>query len=208
MEHLHKLSKKNNLLKISLEIQQNTTKILEEVDEQEETLPEVDTHGVVFIENAGLIVLAPFLPRLFTMLKLTNNGKFKDRDAQIKAIFLMQYAVFERTDFPEFELGLNKTLVGFKAGVPLPRSIELSSEEKTTVDGMLIGVVQHWEKVKTIDGLRKGFLQREGKLDDKEEEIELIVESKAFDVLLDNIPWNFRTTKFSWMEKAVQVQWR
>lgn len=210
-EFLIKLSKKNYLVKQSLELQQELVKELGEeveLEENEETPSDVVDKDGTFIENAGLIMLAPFLPRLFTMLELTENGKFKDRDAQIKAIFLMQYAVFETTNFPEFELGLNKLLVGFKTGVPLPLSIELSTEEKSTVNGMLQGAVQHWGKVTTIDGLRQGFLQRDGKLDKKSEEIELVVESKAFDMLLDAIPWNFRTTRFSWMEKAIQVKWR
>lgn len=176
--------------------------------DKEEFIIEEDHQEACFINNAGLILLVPFLPRLFSMLKLTANGGFVDRDAQIRAMFLMQYAVFGSTEFPEYELRLNKLLAGFKTGIPVPRSLTLTEEEIKTTEGMLQGIVQHWNKVKTIDGLREGFLQREGKLEEKDEETELTVATKAFDILLDAVPWNFRTTKFSWMEKAIQVKWR
>ena len=174
----------------------------------EEQLLKDDEQPISFISNAGLILLAPFLPRLFSLLQLTENGKFKDRDAQIKAMFLIQYAVFGSTEFPEYELQLNKLLTGFKTGIPVPRSVTLTEEDINTTEGMLHGVVQHWNKVRTIDGLREGFLQRKGKLDENDEIIELTVENKAFDMLMDSVPWNFKTTKFSWMDKTIQVKWR
>lgn len=210
-DHLEKLALRNDLLKKSLVLSTDSEeKILtgETEKREEELISEGEEQPLSFISNAGLILLAPFLPQLFRMLQLTENGAFKNRDAKIRAIFLMQYAVFKTTEFPEYELQLNKLLTGFKTGIPLPRSVELTEQEMKTADGMLQGVVQHWNKVKTIDGLREGFLQREGKLDDTGEIIELIVETKAFDMLLDAVPWNFRTTKFSWMEKTIHVKWR
>lgn len=206
--HLEKLALRNEVLKKSLMLPADSEEAILTDEAEEELIYEGEEQPLSFISNAGLILLAPFLPRLFSMLQLTENGVFKDRDAKIRAIFLMQYAVFSTTEFPEYELQLNKLLVGFKTGVPLPRAVELTEEEMKTTDGMLQGVVQHWNKVKTIDGLREGFLQREGKLDDAGEVIELIVETKVFDMLLDAVPWNFRTTKFSWMEKTIQVKWR
>ncbi|WP_199119175.1 contractile injection system tape measure protein [Pedobacter sp. ASV28] len=161
-----------------------------------------------FVNNAGLVLLAPFLPRLFQLLNLTENGKIKDKNAYIKALYLMQYAVFGTSEFSEHELQLNKLLTSFHTVVPVPRKYLLTDQEKETVDQMLNGAMQHWGKVKTVEGLREGFLQREGKLEEKEEEFELTVEAKAFDMLLDSLPWSFRTIKFSWMEKAIQVKWR
>lgn len=203
-----KLAEKDDLLKETLKKKSQLLDVTSQELQEEDLLIESGDLPLSFIYNAGLILLAPFLPRLFNRLELTEKGKFKDREAKVKALFLMQYAVFGTTDFPEHELQLNKLLVGFKTGIPVPRSVVLTEEEMQITDGMLQGVVQHWSKVKTIDGLREGFLQREGRLEEQEEQIDLIVESKAFDVLLDNIPWNFKTTKFSWMEKPIQVSWR
>jgi hypothetical protein len=183
---------------------------LEELIEEEELMEEENTHSTVFIENAGLVLLAPFLPRLFTMLELTENGKFKNREAQVKAIFLTQYAVFGNGEFPEYTLQLNKLLTNFKTGVPIPRKSVLTDEDKNTANSMLEGVLRNWGRLTntTIDGLQEGFLRREGRLEELEDTYLLTVESKAYDMLLDHVPWNFRTIKFSWMQKAIQVKWR
>ncbi len=181
-----------------------------EEDDAETEEMEEDLTNISFIDNSGLVLLSPFLPRLFSMMELTENGKFKNRKAQIKGIFLMQYAVFGEREFPEYQMQLNKILVNFKTGIPIPRKPNLTDDEKNTVDGMLEGVMQNWGRLgeTTIDGLRGGFLCREGRLEEQEDMHLLTVESKGFDMLLDYVPWNFRTVKFSWMKKAIQVKWR
>lgn len=188
----------------------------EHPEEEEEEIPEdpekaeENSAAVQFIDNAGLVLISPFLPRLFTMLELTENGKFRSREAQIKAIFLMQYAAAGNGEFPEYALQLNKLLVQFKTGIPIPRKSVLTDEDKNIVDGMLEGVLQNWGRLTntTAAGLREGFLCREGRLEEQEDTHLLTVEAKAFDMLLDQVPWNFRTIKFSWMKKAIQVKWR
>lgn len=182
-----------------------------EEDEPETEETEEDLSKISFIDNSGLVLLAPFLPRLFSMFELTEEGKFKNRKAQIKGIFLTQYAVFGGDgEFPEYQMQLNKLLVNFKTGIPIPRKSNLTDDEKSTVDGMLEGVIQNWGRLgeTSISGLREGFLRREGRLEEQEDNHLLTVESKGFDMLLDYVPWNFRTIKFSWMKKAIQVKWR
>jgi hypothetical protein len=165
-----------------------------------------------FLENAGISLIAPFLPRLFSMLGLTANGTFADEGSQIKAVFLAQYAVFgeAQAEFPEFALMLNRILTGLPEDVPLPASCELSEDEKETVNGMLGGILQNWSKLSntTVDGLREAFLQREGKLERQDDLWVLTVEEKPFDMLLDSLPWSFKSLKFGWMAKGVQVKWR
>ena len=75
---------------------------------------------------------------------------------------------------------------------------------------MLEGVLQNWERLAntTVSGLQEGFLRREGRLEEQEDTFSLTVEAKTYDMLLDHVPWNFRTIKFSWMPKALQVKWR
>lgn len=206
-QQLEKVSIANPLLKQSLVL--NNLNKQEHKIIKEELLPEMKEQPLYFISNAGLVLLTPFLPRLFSMLQLTTaDGSFKDIDAQTKAVFLLQYVVFGETEAPEHELQLNKLLTDFKTGIPIPRSITLTEEEIKTAESMLHAVIQHWTKIKTIDGLREGFLQREGKLEEKEEVILLTVENKAFDMLLDTVPWSFQMVKFKWMKKAIQVKWR
>jgi|AGTN01.2.fsa_nt_gi hypothetical protein len=85
----------------------------------------------------------------------------------------MQYLVFGHTVFPEYEMTLNKLLVNFETAQPVPQQLELTGNEKETVDTLLQAVLQHWVKLKntSIAGLREGFLQRDGKLEEKYEVI-------------------------------------
>lgn len=163
-----------------------------------------------YVQNAGLVLLAPFLPRLFQRLLYLQEGKFAARDLQIRAMFLLQYMAFGKTSFPEHEMPLNKLLVGFRHELPLPTQLSLTQEEQDTADSLLQGVLQHWSKLQhtTPNGLRQSFLQREGKLERLVDADQLVVEEKAYDMLLDAVPWQFKMIKYSWMEKPLQVKWR
>jgi hypothetical protein len=75
---------------------------------------------------------------------------------------------------------------------------------------MLNGVLQNWGKLKNSSPmtLREAFLRRNGRLEEKEDAYYLTVEEKAYDMLLDSIPWNFRMIRMPWMKKPVIVKWR
>ena len=178
-------------------------------DKQKTKTPEPESISI-HINNAGIVLLSPYFPRLYTMLGLTEGADFKDEDAKVKAIYALQYAAFENTESPEHELILNKILVGLDTEAPIPSKIDLTDEEKETITSMLNGAKQNWPKLKntSIEGLREAFLQREGKLAETEDHYLLTVEEKAYDILLDSLPWNFRMIKHLWMGKMIQVKWR
>ncbi|MDR2084122.1 MAG: hypothetical protein LBP67_03910 [Bacteroidales bacterium] len=190
--------------------QENQILIKEELKLKEMEKMMNDQTDSVFVNNAGMVLLSPFIQRLFTMLEFTEENKFKNKEAQIKAIYLLQYAVFGKTNFPEHELMLNKILMGLKISETVPLNTELSLYEQETIDSMLKSVLQHWDKLKNtgIEGFRESFLQREGKSEEKEDAYILTVGDKPYDMLLDSIPWNFRLIKFPWMEKRMEVKWR
>ena len=110
----------------------------------------------------------------------------------------------------ENELVLDKILCNLPIGMPIDNSIVLTEGEQDMINELLKAVTQHWDALKgtSIDGLRESFLQRDGKLIIGEEQYYLQVEQKAFDVLLDRIPWNISMIRLSWMEKVLSVQWR
>ncbi|MFT4861927.1 MAG: hypothetical protein ACI95C_001139 [Pseudohongiellaceae bacterium] len=173
---------------------------------------EDDTAAVesIYIDNAGLVLLAPYIPRYFDMLGLLENNKFKNREAAERGVHLLQYLLNESTDSFEYQLVLNKLLCGVDAGVPIVGSIEITSEEKAASESLLNGVIGNWPILKntSIAGLRESFLQREAHLQLKNESWQLLVQSKAFDMLLDSLPWSYATIKLSWMKRPIQVDWR
>lgn len=205
------IEKKNSFAdnsKIKNENNQVTTKEEFKSRKMEEMIN--DQIEPVYVNNAGMVLVYPFIQRLFSLLELTENNEFKNKEVQTKAIYLLQYAVFEKTDFPEYELVLNKVLAGLAISETVPQNVELSQQEQETVNSMLKSILQYWDKLRntSVEGFQQAFLQREGRLEEKEDVYILTVEEKAYDMLLDSISWNFRMIKLPWMEKRMEVKWR
>ncbi len=162
------------------------------------------------IANAGLVLTAPYLPRLFTMLELTDNFAFKDHASAVRGLHMLQFLANGSVSSPEHELVLNKVLCGMATTTPVDREISISDHEKEILEGLLQGMIQNWQVLKntSIAGLRESFLQRHGRLTHRDNAWRLKVAPKAFDMLLDRIPWSYSTIKYPWMNEVIYVQWR
>ena len=164
------------------------------------------------VDNAGLILLWPFLPRLFQQLGLTSDDCFHSKDDQIRALLLTQYLVTGDAEAPEHWLLLNKLLCGVDFSIPVPRSIEVSEAETHLMDSLLGAVCEQWTPLRntSIDGLRETFLQRGGLLKRAERQgvLTLFVDKGPFDMLLDQLPWPISVIRLSWMLEGLYVQWR
>jgi hypothetical protein len=182
-----------------------TASVLNDDDEEEETPWEEE----IYLANAGMVIAAPYLPRLFELLGLTEQSRFTSRDAAERGVHLLQYMVDERTSTPEYQLVLNKLLCGVKPGIPIVRGIEIMDKETETITGMIMAMIRNWKIIgnTSIVGFRESFLQREGRLMRKNDAWHLQVEERAFDMLLDQIPWSFSTIKYSWMDRVIFVKW-
>ena len=164
----------------------------------------------IYIHNSGAILLWPFLTQFFTSLELIEENKFKDEDAKNRAVHLIQYLVTGETGFPEYKLVLPKILCGVDLSTPVWKTIDVTKEEEELSKSMLDAIIQHWGTIgkTSIEGFRESFLKRNGVLMEDEKGFVLKAESKAFDVLLDSIPWNISMIQLSWMPKILTVQWR
>lgn len=164
----------------------------------------------IYLANAGMVIAAPYLPRLFELLGLTEQSRFTSREAAERGVHLLQYMVDERTSTPEYRLVLNKILCGVKPGIPIIREIEITDKETEAITGMMTAMIQNWKIIgnTSISGFRESFLQRKARLMRKNDAWHLQVEERAFDMLLDQIPWSFSTIKYSWMDRVIFVKWR
>ena len=59
-----------------------------------------------------------------------------------------------------------------------------------------------------VEALREGFLQRVGKLVNRNDRLVLFMETSAIDVLLDYLPWNLSIIKLPWLKDLLYVEWR
>ena len=172
-----------------------------------EELPEALTVG-----NAGLCLLAPWFVRLFAMLGWLDEErkKFRSTASKVRAVFLLQYLAYgEEKAWREAELAFNRLLTALPGHVPLPKSLPLADEERQTADGMVAGVKANWPQMNgtSVEGFRGSFILRGGTLEQEEERWLLTVEEKAYDLLLETVPWGFRQIRLPWLKKYVQVKW-
>ncbi|RLJ79416.1 contractile injection system tape measure protein [Pedobacter alluvionis] len=164
----------------------------------------------LYIKNAGLVLLWPFLPRFFNALALTDNDGFIDAAAAVKACFLLQYLAYgNNMDVFEPSFLLNKLLTGIDIFEPINIHVVLTQDEKDAADHMLRAAINNVPLWKTLseDGLRQAYLQREGILSARDGQWLLQAKRETYDVILDKLPWTVAVIKFPWMEKLIFVEW-
>jgi hypothetical protein len=178
-------------------------------DGDENHLPAEEWREETLIANAGMVITAPFLPRLFSLLELTTERGFRNEATAARAVHLLQHMVNESSDSPEFLLPLNKLLCGVAPSRPIVRAIEVTGQEQEAITNMLQALIAHWRVIgkTSVQGLRESFLQREGRLRFGGDRWLLEVEKIGIDVLLEQIPWSFSMIKYSWMPWPLHVEW-
>ena len=171
----------------------------------------------VVVNNAGILLLQFFIPRMFRLAGYLDGGnrKFEDEESKVRAVFMLQYLAYgEEKEYAERELYLNKVLVGIEEDMPLPTSCKLNEEEIKIVEEMISMIKKMWNKVEHITNiaLRMSFFQREGEITKKENgrgsRWFIEVKEKPYDVLLDSLPWAYAMYRYPWMEEIVEVKWR
>ncbi len=220
-------TKADNSLSATMDVQTPEEQVLVErlvkeleavlhLEDTEMALKEAAQPEYIEIPNAGLCLLALWFSRLFDMLGLVETGEdgkkdFRDTDARIRAIFVLQRLVTdERREYKEQELAFNRILAACPFSVPLPRTLELTDAEVQTVESMLAGVKSNWDKLKntSVRGFQHSFIERPGKLEQREDKWVLYVEERSYDILLDSLPWSYRRIRLPWLKKRIDVVWR
>ena len=184
----------------------------EEPDAPRMNDPDTDSNPAdgITVQNGGLVILWPYLGRLFTRLGLSDGKTFPGEEEQSRAIRLTEYLVTGMTEMEEHQLALNKLICGAPLDFQVPASIDLTPEEEEICGKMLMGVIRNWEKLKTTrpNTFRETFLKREARLYKIEDRWELVVSRKAYDMLLDSLPWNISMIQLSWMPERLVVHWK
>jgi hypothetical protein len=188
-------------------------KEITEAKDAVQTKNEIETPNVVDqsykVNNAGLVLLNPYLQMFFTELKLVKGETFVNKAAQHKAVQVLQYLSTGNLKTPEHLLALNKTICGVDMAMPVPARLRLTKEQKEACEVLLNAVIKNWPPLKntSIEGFRQSFLHRNGVLKKDEKDWILHIEHKGIDILLEQLPWGFSIMKYPWNEYLIHVQW-
>ncbi len=163
-----------------------------------------------YFKNAGLVMLHPFFNHLLKKINFIKEEKFISFETRSKAVLLLHFLATGEEHPKEYEMVLPKFLCELPVNAPIDRSICLSKKEKEEANTLLKAVIEHWGAIGTAspDGLREGFLKREGKLEKEETGWKLFVEQKTIDILLDKLPWSISIIKLPWMKEMLKIEWR
>lgn len=162
-----------------------------------------------YISNAGLVLIANFLPLFFNELQLLENGAFTSKQNQVRAVFLLNYLCTAVETVPEYILPLNKILCGLGLEEPLPSMIALNEREKNECHDLIGEIIRNWQKLgnTSVDAFRDSFLNRDGILSFENNGWKLQVERKGYDILLESLPWSFVLIKLGWMDEIITTEW-
>ncbi|MCB0612385.1 MAG: hypothetical protein KDC75_03735 [Phaeodactylibacter sp.] len=163
----------------------------------------------LYIHNAGLVILWPFLPRFFENLGLMQDKTFVDAAAPHRAAATLQYLASGQADPPEYLLPLNKIICGIDLEDPFEVDFELEDAELEACDRFLEAVIAHAPILRnmSIGGFRNTFLQRQGILSFEDGHWMLRIERETYDLVLDRFPWSFKIIKLPWMDFVLYVEW-
>jgi len=166
----------------------------------------------ISVANAGLVLLAPYLPVLFKTLGIQiRQQDSTDRNAQFHAIHMLHFLAAGYENPEEQLLILPKILCGVPVDEPVPQELILPEAEKNECNQLLEAVIRNWPVLKNTrpDGLRGAFLQRQGLLfwSEERQSWQLRIERQGQDLLLDRLPWTYSVAKLEWMEHILLVEW-
>jgi hypothetical protein len=163
----------------------------------------------LYIEDAGLVILWPFIERLFTRVELLDERRFRDEAAQTQAIALLAHLALGDPEVPEHQLAFAKLLCGRAPEQPCELDAPLDPALCEESERMLAAVIDHAPILDQmpVPRFRASFLQRSGALAVRSGSWLLTVERQPYDLVLQRFSWSWAWVKFPWMPDPLTVEW-
>ncbi len=161
-----------------------------------------------FIQNAGLILIHPFIKTFFEHCDLLDPKTNELTDPELCA-HLLHYIATGQTNAPEYDMVFEKFLCNIPTNQSINKHIKLSRKHKTQAKNVIESVQHNWNPMKKSSAalLQNEFFQRSGKLVISSNDYTLTVERKTQDILLEKLAWGISLVKLPWKEKFIFVNW-
>jgi Contractile injection system tape measure protein len=208
----------DSLIAILLKLQKtHTSGALHVVADEPENIPTIplaidpfSESEKLYVRNAGMILLWPFLERYFEKNGLLSESTFIHKQAQEQAAWLLQRLVMG----PAYELfephiALNKVIAGLQPETPVHAPEPITEAQQLLMDELLAAVMEHvpaWKNL-SVEQLRNAYLQREGALSTRDGQWLLQVKRETYDILLEKLPWPIQLIRLPWLEHLLVVEW-
>lgn len=161
-----------------------------------------------YIQNAGIILIHPFMKTFFEHCELFDPETQQLTDPELCA-HLLHYIATGTTNAPEYDMAFEKFLCNIPMNRTINRHIKLSRKHKTQAKNVIESVQHNWNPMKksSVALLQNEFFQRSGKLVVTNHDYTLTVERKTQDILLEKLGWGIGLVKLPWKEKFLFINW-
>ncbi|OAB78807.1 hypothetical protein ULVI_09510 [Cochleicola gelatinilyticus] len=208
IKHQNKEEKEQLFPKLS---EENATIALDSFANKPQT--ELTEEGMI-VQNAGLILVHPFLKPLFQKLEFLSTPSEEKKISIIpskidEAVHTLHYLACREEHAYEHVLRFEKYLCNVPSEFPINRHVTLTLAQKDACDELLTAVLTHWRNLKSnsVALLRNEFLMREGKLNKNNDQHQLYIERKTQDILIDTLPWTISMSKLPWNKELLHTTW-
>lgn len=188
---------------------ENAGTSIETIQEKNAIIQEdVNQNEGQYIQNAGLILIHPFIRPLFEHCELLDAKTQQLIDPELCA-HLLHYIATGKTNAPEYDMIFEKFLCNIPIHQTINRHIKLSRKHKSQAKKVIESVQHNWAPMKksSVALLQNEFFQRTGKLVITDSDDTLIVERKTQDILLEKLSWGIGLVKLPWQKKFIFVNW-
>ena len=160
--------------------------------------------------NAGLLILWPLLPGLFTRFNLLKKQEFVSPSTQLQAVCLLDKLVWNDEDIiADWRTSLSKLLCGVEIDEVVPPELYPSQEMvEDTLQWLMdsLSSMDIFSKC-TINDIRELILQRPGWIIKEESGWTIMVDEDASDILLQEIPWPMNEVMYPWLKNILWIDW-
>ncbi len=163
----------------------------------------------IVVNNAGVVLINSYIPILFGQVGLVKEKRFVSISAQEDAVQYLQFVITGQSTTDEHLLSLNKVLCGLPVNHPVKYGIVVSEANQKLMVGMIEAIIGHWPIIgaTSVDGFRGNWLVRDGLLVEREDNWELTVDNRPYDLLINKSQFSFSHMKYQWMDKPLTVYW-
>ncbi|KAA2223883.1 contractile injection system tape measure protein [Chryseobacterium sediminis] len=193
---------------ISESIKVNATDQPEDLKPLDPIQENVNQDKEQYIQNAGLILIHPFIKTLFEHCELIDPKTQQLTDPELCA-HLLHYIATGKINAPEYDMIFEKFLCNIPMNQTINRHIKLSRKHKTQAKNVIESVQHNWAPMKKSSAalVQNEFFQRPGKLVITDSDYTLTVERKTQDILLEKLSWGIGLVKLPWHKKFIFVNW-
>lgn len=179
----------------------------EEVATRETSIKSEEVIEGEYVQNAGLVLIHPFLKHFFNHCNLLDEQKqLKDPE---RCAHLLHYIATGRTKQAESDMVFEKFLCNIPVNQSINRNITITKKQKEQVNTLLNAVNENWGALKKTSHalLQNEFLQRLGKIEKNSSGITIQIEKKTQDILLKKLSWGMGLIRLPWKKEFLYVNW-